>query len=120
MSKISAAILLLLFVPLSFGAPADKEISHLLAYVQSSNCIFIRNGKEYSAEEALEHINEKYQYFEDEIETAENFIDLSASKSTISGKPYLIQCQQAEVMPSRDWLLLELSRYRRDANTPRD
>ena len=53
MRKMSAGILLLLFVPLSYGVSKDEEISHLLVYVQNSNCIFVRNGKEYSAEDAV-------------------------------------------------------------------
>ena len=52
----------ILFVSTGF-AQADKsdEINHLLEFIAQSDCIYIRNGKEYSALEARDHIAGKYQ-----------------------------------------------------------
>jgi len=46
--------------------------------------------KSYSSEAAAEHARTKYRYFRSQIETPEDFIRLCATKSLISGKPYLV------------------------------
>jgi hypothetical protein len=89
------------------------EIEHLLDFVASTNCEYERNGNSYSGSKAREHIERKYKYFKDEIETAEEFILLSATKSTMSGKKYRIHCPDSEVIFANDWLLGELQLYRK-------
>lgn len=88
------------------------EIEHLLQFIQNTSCDYERNGKKYSGKEALKHILKKYDYYEDEIDSAERFIALSASKSTVSGKSYRIHCPDKPVVNSRVWLLEELRIYR--------
>ncbi|AWF82664.1 hypothetical protein BTJ40_18635 [Microbulbifer sp. A4B17] len=90
----------------------SREIDHLMGFVTSSECTFIRNGSKHSSQEAVEHMERKYQYFSNKIESAEDFIKLSASKSTFSGKPYHIQCADEPKEESQKWLLDELARYR--------
>ena len=67
---------------------ASDEIVHLLAYIKASDCQFIRNSKVYTGKEGLEHVKKKYEYFKKKIETAEDFIKYSATKSELSGKMY--------------------------------
>ena len=71
-----------------------------------------RNGKKYNSEDAYSHVRKKYDYFRGKIRTTEDFIDYSASKSTISGKFYLVFCDNEPVIRTRDWLLEELRRLR--------
>jgi len=97
---------------LSMAADTQTEIDHLLTYLTESGCTYVRNGSEHSASEAVEHILKKYRYFEDDIDTTEQFIELSASESTFTGRDYLIRCPGQPEQPSRDWLLAELQRYR--------
>jgi len=93
--------------------PAQKpEIDHLLDFVQNSGCTIDRNGKTYSASEAISHIQKKYSYFKSDIETTEDFIALSATKSTLSGRYYLVSCDGAEQIRTQDWLLRELGEFR--------
>lgn len=94
----------------------DREIQHLLAYIAGAECRFIRNGKEYSPEEARKHIQKKYEYARNRIKTAGDFIQGVASKSSISGKPYKIRCKD-QTMPCADWLGAELQRFRQKAQT---
>jgi len=94
----------------------DREIQHLLAYIAGAECRFIRNGKEYSPEEARKHIQKKYEYARNRIKTAEDFIQGVASKSSISGKPYKIRCKD-QTMLCADWLGAELQRFRQKAQT---
>jgi len=42
--------------------------------------------------EAVAHIQRKYDYYRDNINSAENFIRLSASKSTVTRRAYTIEC----------------------------
>jgi len=89
-----------------------NEINHLLAYVKQTNCQFQRNGKSYNGKEAVEHIKNKYDYYIDDIDSTEKFIELSATKSMMSGKYYMIVCKDRKSLKSREWLLQELRKYR--------
>jgi hypothetical protein len=52
------------------------------------NVVFIRNGKEYSANKAAEHLRLKWEKAGRHVKTAEDFIELCGSRSSISGKLY--------------------------------
>lgn len=107
--------LLLFVVAISFNVLAmpKTEIEHLLNYVSSTHCQYERNGDMHSGQEAVEHIKKKYDYYDEEIETAEDFIEYSATKSTLTGAPYKIHCEGQAPTTSRVWLLAELARYRK-------
>ncbi|MGL1900572.1 MAG: DUF5329 domain-containing protein [Fibrobacterales bacterium] len=90
---------------LSFaGGVYKKEIEYLLGVVQNTNCTFERNDDAYSGEEAVKHIQKKYDYYSDEIVSTESFIRLAASKSTFSGNEYFIVCDTVRTTSSQ-WLL---------------
>ena len=106
--------LVVLLVILSTAAYADTqtEITHLLEFVGNTACKFERNGTLYGGIEAQGHIKIKYQYFIDKINSAEDFIKYSATRSTFSGKKYTILCADMPMQFSSDWLLEELKKYR--------
>jgi hypothetical protein len=89
----------------------DAEIQHLRTFVKNSTCTFNRNGDVHAGPRALEHIDRKADHFDDDIDTAEEFIDLSASRSLISRKDYRVTCNNVEAT-SNAWLNEELNRYR--------
>ncbi len=89
-----------------------QTINHLLQYIEGSKCVFIRNGKEYDSQEAAKHIKTKYDAYMFNIRTPEEFIELIASKSILSDRPYLVRCGDRALIPSADWLTKELSSYR--------
>ena len=113
MRYLLATLLLFLALPANADQTLDREIDHLLGYIKKSGCVFIRNGSRHDAEAAIAHIKKKQDYFSDDIASTEDFIELSASKSTISKKPYQIDCPGKPMIQSQDWLLLELARYRK-------
>ena len=80
--------------------------------MRGSECRMERNGKTHSSEDAYSHVKKKYDYFRDEIGTSEEFIELSATKSTLSGRYYRVLCPGEPPVRTRDWLLEELERYR--------
>ena len=93
----------------------DKaQIEHLLSFISSSPCKFMRNGSWYEASEAADHIRKKYNYVLSKglIESAEDFIKYSATKSSISGKKYRVQCSNSPEIDSSEWLLTELGAFR--------
>lgn len=92
------------------------EINHLIATVSDSGCTFIRNGNAYSSAEAVAHINKKYAYFKAKIDSAEKFIELSATQSTLTGNKYTIQCPGKEAVESRKWLMEALQAFRSRAS----
>ena len=56
----------------------------------------------------------KYDYFKDEIKTPEDFIRLSATRSLISGRPYMVKTKTGQQMKSETWLLEALDAYRQN------
>jgi hypothetical protein len=90
----------------------DNEINHLLQYVETSECSFIRNDNVYPGEKAVEHINKKYEHFHNRIQSAEDFIDYSATKSELSGKYYYVECPEDSRVRLKDRLLVELEKNR--------
>lgn len=90
----------------------DATVQHLITFVKDSTVTFERNSSRYSGEQAAEHISKKYQHFKNEIDTPEKFIELCATGSMITGKPYSIITRQGEQLPSSEWLSAELSVYR--------
>lgn len=92
------------------------EIEHLVNFLKNTTCQVSRNGKYHKGAEVVAHIQKKYDYFRDKIGTPKQFIDYSATKSMMSGKYYMVKCDQQPPQKSRDWLLNELRKYRESKN----
>lgn len=109
---------LLLFFALVPAAHADermdKEIDHLLAVVASSDCVFIRNGKEHGPQAAKDHLSLKRRRGKRYFSTAEQFIERLASSSSWTGKPYFIRCGNGEQQLASTWFSDVLAVYRAD------
>ena len=105
-------IILLSTFSLDVIASTQDEINHLLSFVASTDCKYERNGTMHNGKKAVEHINNKYEYYSDDIESTEDFIKYSATKSKMSGKYYKIHCRSNAPVKSQDWLLGELKVYR--------
>jgi len=91
--------------------PLEQTIHYLIDYVASSNATFIRNGSTHTASEAAQHIRLKYEHFKKEINSPEDFIRLSASKSLVSGKPYLVRLTDGKELRLDAWLTDALKRH---------
>lgn len=112
----SLAIGLLLFATANaLPAPAAQaEITYLLSAVASSNCEFNRNGSWYDPKSAAEHLTTKYKYLaaRDQVQSAEEFIEKAATRSSLSGRDYAVRCGGGAAVASSRWLLILLARYR--------
>ena len=92
----------------------QTEIEYLLQSIETSGCSFYRNGTWYDGAQARAHLRTKYDYLAGRqlIGTAEDFIDKAATKSSISGQPYKIRCQDSIEVDSGPWLYQMLGQYR--------
>ena len=107
------SLALLLTPALSRGEGAlDAEVGYLLEHVRTSSFVFIRNGKEHNPEEAAGHMQRKYDYYRKRVKTAEDFIEYSATKSTMSGRKYTIRLADGTEVIAQDYLLGVLEEYR--------
>ncbi|WP_326535873.1 DUF5329 domain-containing protein [Pseudorhodoferax sp.] len=97
-------------------ARVQTEIDALLAALQASGCEFERNGRWHAGAEARTHLQSKREYLEgrDAIRTAEDFITLAASESSMSGRPYRVRCAGSAPVDSRGWLQQQLQGIRRN------
>jgi hypothetical protein len=111
MKKLLTIIFLILFANITHGNTLN-EINHLLDFVSKTDCTYDRNGSKHNGKEARKHIEKKYNYYKDKIKTAEDFITYSVTKSVLSGKIYKVYCSNKQIQNSKDWLLIELSKYR--------
>lgn len=121
---VTALLILWSFAALSFPSPArsadvspaaNPEIRHLLSYIEGCGCQFCRNGSWYKDTKVVrKHVELKYGYFmkKGQIRSTEDFIKWSASKSEMSGKPYLVKCGDGSPLFLAQWLSDELERYR--------
>lgn len=101
---------------LAVAAPslsAKKEIGQLMDALLHSECRFQRNGNWYGAAEARAHLQRKYDYLlkKDLVDTAEQFIERAASKSSMSGRPYRVDCKGGK-QDASVWFGAELQRLR--------
>ena len=94
------------------GSPSElQKIDALLKSVKSSDVTFIRNGTDYTAEEAYEHLRRKLNSAQNswfappkEEWTARLLIEKIASRSSISRKPYLVRFKDGRTIEAHVWL----------------
>ena len=90
----------------------EQTIDYLIDYVGKSSATFIRNGSSYTPAEGVAHIKAKYEHFKKEIKTPEDFIRLSASKSLLTGQPYLVRTKDGKETRLEEWLTQALKQRR--------
>lgn len=89
----------------------EQKILALIESIRSlKGAVFVRNDKEYSSDEAANHIKDKWQWKKNDIRTAEDFIRIAASTSSFSGDPYIIRFADKTQMKSGEYLSKELAK----------
>ena len=90
-----------------------------MSRLEASDCEFNRSGTWYSGAEAKSHLLRKLKYFEDRgaVQSTEQFIELAASSSSVTGQPYLVRCGNGTPVQSGTWLLLQLQAMRAAGRT---
>ena len=97
-------------------APAEgdenSEVGYLIEWVRASGCTFIRNGNAHAAPAAADHLAMKYRRGRRWIDSAEDFISRIATKSSMSGEPYQVECPGQARRASATWLTGALRTHR--------
>lgn len=90
------------------------EVAALIKALADSDCEFLRNGSWYAGSKAANHLQRKLDYLERQhlVTSADAFITLGASKSSMSGEAYQVRCPGHAVVPSADWLKQQLEQLR--------
>ncbi|MCC9137958.1 DUF5329 family protein [Pontibacter silvestris] len=92
-----------------------QKIEQLIQFIRSMNdATFIRNGNEHSCKEAADHLQAKWHKHSDRIKDADDFIEHLASKSSMSGEPYLIRFADGKTHKSADILHTELNKIEKE------
>jgi uncharacterized protein DUF5329 len=92
-------------------APADesKKIDALIAHVEGlKDAKFVRNGIEYDAKTAGAFLRGKWDTNKAKIKTVADFIEHVATKSSTTGKPYLIRLTDGKEHKSGEYLAEQL------------
>jgi hypothetical protein len=89
---------------------ARAEIEQLLERLEKSGCQFNRNGSWHTSAEAKQHLLSKLEYLEKkkQAQSSEQFIELAATKSSMSGQAYQVRCANKASVNSSLWLSTEL------------
>lgn len=108
---------LLLAAATAWGAPPPAElarIERLIQFVEAQKGVyFVRNGSDYSPQDAAKFLRSKFSKMGEHVNTAQQFIEQIASKSSTSGEPYLIRFDDGRVVPAARLLGEELKRMDR-------
>jgi len=93
---------------------ARREIARLMDGLSNSQCEFQRNGKWYGRADARAHLQRKYDYLlkRDLVDTAEQFIERAASRSSLSGRAYRVRCPGEPEQDAGHWFLARLKALR--------
>lgn len=95
-------------------APVRAEIDAMLNRLETSGCQFLRNGSWHDGARAKAHLLDKLAYIgkRGTVQSAEQFIELAASRSSLSGRPYQVRCGGQAPVESRRWLGDQLTALR--------
>jgi hypothetical protein len=90
----------------------ERKIDYLITSIESlQNAQFVRNGVAYEAKAAADHLRLKRRMAGSRVATADDFIRLCASVSSMSGTPYQIQFSDGRVVLSEAFLRERLAEF---------
>ena len=97
----------------------DQKIEALIQSVaQLTNAKFVRNGTAYDAVAAAEHLRTKRKNAGGRVKTADDFIRLCGTGSSMSGKPYEIRWDDGRVTSSESFLRGRLAELEKSPAPP--
>jgi len=116
MKKILLAVLIVIIAfAVSVGAQDNiekKKIDFLISSVEYlKGAKFVRNGTEHDGIEAAKHLRMKLEKAGGRVRTVDDFIKLCASRSYISGEPYIIKFSDGRTIAAEKYLRDKLKEY---------
>lgn len=82
----------------------QEKIRAMLDLISTSEITFIRNGKQYTALEAFNHLKIKYKRAKSNIKTLDGFIREVGSRSILTDKPYYVKLKDKRTLLMERWL----------------
>jgi|SRR5579863_3060656 len=90
----------------------QRKIDYLIGSIaELKDASFIRNGSEYDAQRAVDHLRLKLRYAGSKVKTAEDFIDYCATGSSMSGEKYQIKFPDGRLVDTAVFLRDKLAAY---------
>ena len=115
MQKMIATLMLFALLVLPAFAKQDAEqqkIAYLIDSVATlQGATFIRNGVEYDATHAADHMRLKLRFAGSRVKTAQDFITYCGTGSSMSGTKYTIRFKDGRVVDSAVFLRNKLAGY---------
>jgi hypothetical protein len=94
------------------GNIEKKKIEYLISSVENlKNAKFIRNGTEHDGKAAAKHLRLKLEKAGSHVQTADDFINLCASQSYTTGKPYMIKFSDGKTIRAEEFFRNKLKEY---------
>lgn len=105
-------------VAAEMGDASRREVDQLLGRVAQSGCEFYRSGSWFDGNKARDHLERKYRYLaaRNLLGSAEDFVVMAATRSSMSNEAYAIRCHGGAQQPSAAWLTEELRNIRQSAS----
>ena len=104
---------LLLLTAISSGLPAaDRaKIEQLITVVEHlDSAHFVRNGKAYGSATAARFLRGKWKDREATVHSVDDFINNVATRSSTTGRPYLIRFDDGREVPTATFFRAELAK----------
>lgn len=92
------------------GAEARRVERLIDAVATQPQLKFVRNGSAYAPADAARFLREKLRARGGDVRTAEDFIERIASRSSTSGRAYLVRQADGRELQAADFLRAELAR----------
>ncbi|MDV6234322.1 YfeK family protein [Leptospira ellisii] len=124
MKKIST-VWIFLFCSVLFSVFSEEDpsfrndLNSLMSSLESCQCKFVRNGSEHEPKEAREHMERKLKATDGRIGNIPDFIEHIASKSSVSGKPYLVKLKDGKTVEAKLWLTEKWKEISEAKNPPK-
>ena len=117
MRRTLTILLALIALPLLLFARDAREQQRIDYLIQSfsslQGAVFIRNGKEYEAQAARDHLQTKLNFAGERVKTAEQFVKYCASESSMSHQPYKIRFADGTVTATATYFFEKLKEFDR-------
>ncbi len=94
----------------------EQKIAYLISSIGRLDAVFVRNDAEITPKEAMEHLSVKRKKAGNQIKTANGFIAQLATKSSVSGKPYLIKFKDGRTETFASFLQKQLLKLEQTAS----
>ena len=116
MNKTIKSILVILLVSIGICVQAQMTEEAKIEYlINSVNTVpegskFIRNGTKHTTAAAIDHLRTKYKRGKKYAKTAADFVENIASKSSISGRNYLIEFPDGKTITAKEFFTNNLKK----------